>query len=502
MRKTVFLLVLMLLLSLFSNARIVYGSQTIEELVEEANQEILALYGEANYYDFSQVNISVYNDYEVFVYGSPHGDIDSKGEYRYLGYTPTGEPFPNYKMERDSDSGVPFNNLNWISNPWDDFRVIAKYGIRENTFDVYRANMLDHFKGAMERYSSDRYINNDITTPWDTYYHVIAPPTKNTHGSVWLWHTSNSGSLWYMTSALLPTKYVHPIMDTVSIEYHNLNGQELLPKELDSPSSIGILSYQYKPIEGYECLNESIQVNIQMNGTIHNIVFKYNAIGEELSEKPVEPEKPAPPSVYVPTHRTIYEIYKPDPNTPNFNQVKVTYQNQGHVVADEHYKLFSPNSPFDAYVSHDGYIYSCYTVTRVVLIDSTPEILLSGYELAPWNELIGGDYSQYLSPKSKHPQPDSTIGYMYHYKPVNDFSWYYKVPVTELLIEFYDNGMSLSMITDLVREYKNHPANGFSAINNEWITGYQYYDIQTQTGLSDSNRNIQLVYEAIRKGLD
>ncbi len=253
----------------------------INTVVNTANTEIANKFGQSNYYDINKVNRSVYNNYGVLVYGQPHSD-PKNGEYRYLGTTPTGENFPNHRRDPDQTGTTYFDDKNWIANPWGDPQIQMIYNIEESDYDSYRADYIEHFKKGMSLYHPARYryaANPKADTKaWNNFYHIIAPPTQHTYGLAWLWYRDNDGKLWYITVPLAPTVMVEPEkpLDTVNINYHDLDGAVVAPTENITPTSEGVQIYNAKTIEGYTLQGSSqYSINIQKTDTNHTLTFTY-----------------------------------------------------------------------------------------------------------------------------------------------------------------------------------------------------------------------------------
>lgn len=115
-RIIVLLLALILLLpsiTVFANNNTPPKKPTVEETVRMANEQL-----GFNYYDVSKVNKDVYEKYGALVYGSPYGDKDKNGQSRYLGKTPDGTEYTNYKRLHDDWAGGVLDTRNWIKEPW------------------------------------------------------------------------------------------------------------------------------------------------------------------------------------------------------------------------------------------------------------------------------------------------------------------------------------------------------------------------------------------------
>lgn len=169
---------------------------TLKEAVKIANEEI-----GYPYYDLSKVNESVWKDTGALVYGKPHGQVVKK-EYRYLGYTPEGEPFTNYRFPHDDWAGGYLDDRVWILEPW---RQLFISGATENPFNnniYYEQNIKEGLKTYYKSAFKDTFVD------WHKYIHILQPPTMHTWGMGRMWHKSdNTGKIWYITVPIAPTSY-------------------------------------------------------------------------------------------------------------------------------------------------------------------------------------------------------------------------------------------------------------------------------------------------------
>lgn len=181
----------LILSSIPTYAEIIYTPRTVEEAVQSANEQI-----GYEYYEVDKVNRQVWEKYGALVYDKPSGD--KKGEeYRYLGKTPLGEPYTNYRFPHDDWAGGYLEDREWIETPWkildnvepNPFNNNPSYevAIEEGLKTVYG----DYFKGTK--------------TDWYKYMQILQPPTDFTPGMGRMWHQGKTG-IWYITVPIAPLK--------------------------------------------------------------------------------------------------------------------------------------------------------------------------------------------------------------------------------------------------------------------------------------------------------
>lgn len=192
MKKLIVVLIVLsvILSSIPTYAEIIYPPGTVDEAVQRANEQI-----GYEYYELEKVNREVWEKYGALVYGSPHGD--KKGdEYRYLGETPSGEKYTNYKFPHDDWAGGYLEDRAWISEPW-------KEGLaRTNRFNnkpEYEPAIEDGLKTAYGDYLKG--TKHD----WYKYMQILQPPTDFTPGMGRMWHVGKTAT-WYITVPIAPLK--------------------------------------------------------------------------------------------------------------------------------------------------------------------------------------------------------------------------------------------------------------------------------------------------------
>lgn len=174
------IIILLLALALLLSSIIVFAENnplpppvdSLEEAVRKANEEI-----GYDYYELTKVNKEVYSKYGVLVYGSPSGDKDSNGEYRYLGASPDGAEFTNFTRMHDDWIGGVLDTRNWILEPWLD-QETRKRGARENDFNNNSEWDDAIIAGMMYAYGDS--ITSGSITEWSKYVQILQPPTGNT----------------------------------------------------------------------------------------------------------------------------------------------------------------------------------------------------------------------------------------------------------------------------------------------------------------------------------
>ncbi|MTI70045.1 MAG: hypothetical protein FH751_07320 [Firmicutes bacterium] len=195
------MIVLVVITSLIFNIGLVIAESNLptnlKDAVKKANDDL-----GHKYYDVNRVNKDVWKKYGVLVYGDTYGDRDSKGEPRYLGKNPLGEPFPNYKRKMDGYDGGYLDDRNWIDEPWLDNDVSNKVGHISDTNYDYNEEYRKNFVEGMEVAYPDIFKGKD--KEWEKYFHVLSPPTDHTWGMARMWHKKVDGSIWYLTVPLAP----------------------------------------------------------------------------------------------------------------------------------------------------------------------------------------------------------------------------------------------------------------------------------------------------------
>lgn len=433
MRKSIIALLFVILLTSFPTISFAGLPDTVsvEKAVSTANSEILKLYGRTNYYDINRINKATYRRYGVLAYGSPYGEKDVYGEPRYLGTTPDGEDFPNFKRQPDSSSSKKFNVLNWITDPWDSPRVRMVYNnVTKSDYDDYRPLYLEQFKRGMELYSSARY-DSSIFTPWEKYYHIVSPPTQYSYGVAWMWHIQKSdNTLWYVATVLTPTEFVSPApkqpLDTVRVFYKDQANNDLLPMKTMTPTGEGPFSITAAAVPGMTPDRDKTSVDIARTNRTIDVVFKYKA-----SPTP-EPPKQTP---------TPVSYFKP-------NVVHVLGVDTGKNMFNREMNKLSE-----------------------VVINGQTMTYLQGYTKVSGNIAeMGADVIYQTLPEGASPTPLTIPGYYFvpKYTKVMDgmtvyaymqIGWYdvgTPAPSFSHLYDLYQKGTSASEITSLVAQFKEN----------------------------------------------
>jgi len=175
---------------------------TAHEAVQIANQEI-----GWEHFNIDQVNVDIWNKYEVLVYGGPNTvpaqDQDLvNGEYRYLGYTPLGELMSNPYFPPDDPASTVINNWNWIYNPWENGALKVGFSKWDN-----KPENEPYIKAALNEKFGTLFEHNTPPKGASYWYEdtkILQPRTSVTPGLGRLWHNWN-GSYWYIT-VIIPSE--------------------------------------------------------------------------------------------------------------------------------------------------------------------------------------------------------------------------------------------------------------------------------------------------------
>lgn len=152
------------------------------------------------------------------VYGTPENVIGAEpaqefrdGQWRYLGYTYTGDPFSN--MDFPPDALLTRRaDRQWVQNPWD-----PPYGLcTENPRTIPATSWDLILRGLREqaRYREDP-LPDYVLEALDRYAKVLCPPVTaqlpdgtwvTTGGAVRMWHASGS---WYETFFIDPLEFLN-----------------------------------------------------------------------------------------------------------------------------------------------------------------------------------------------------------------------------------------------------------------------------------------------------
>lgn len=200
-RIIVLLLVLTFLLSsltVFAESNhLPQPEESVEEAIKRANEEL-----GYDYYDLSKVNKEVYEKYGVLVYGSPSGDKDSNGEYRYLGTMPDGTEYTNYNRMHDDWAGGVLDTRNWIKDPWNDPNISGASKSPFNNNPEWNDAMIAGLK-----YAYGDGITSGAIGDWTKYVQILQPPTDGTWGMGRMWHVTSAGKIWYITFPITPLEF-------------------------------------------------------------------------------------------------------------------------------------------------------------------------------------------------------------------------------------------------------------------------------------------------------
>lgn len=363
---------LSLLIFVLSSFSVVEGATYIQA-VEQANKEILEKYGtiglEANgkYFDSSKINPSTYSKYNILAYENPTGTLRN-GEYRYLGKSPKGENISNPEFPYDGDKTTDFDNDNWIVNPWKNDMVINAYKVSKTRFDDNRKEYLPHFLEGMRQQHGANFKNKS-GVPWETYYHIVIPPTLYADGLAWLFHIEN-GVLYYIDVKLVATSKLPPPPDaTTGLFDEGLGGGSgsWLSRQIqyihtnEKAEQVTFKIYQFS---GFKSVGQnsngvffyryySMPSNANLIKTVVNTFTK---------EKPVFVM-----DLKLPEPKVDAEGYYITSSETNFQKgvVVVSITEKGKFFAIDHHKEYSIDS------QREGFFLSRYGINRNYIIDDS-----------------------------------------------------------------------------------------------------------------------------------
>lgn len=167
-------------------------------------------------------NVSISNDFKlntqtdqnVIVEGDGYFyGIDTKtgmkgrGEWRYLGYDVSGNPFSNIHFINEG-SGIEFCKRNWIVEPWKNLPADKK-----TTISNYNKTAILTASTPQEiaiKAKTIQWINAALPqgVPMKTgpdnpevynYLNILSAPTISLPGQGRMWHKKDDGSIWYQT---------------------------------------------------------------------------------------------------------------------------------------------------------------------------------------------------------------------------------------------------------------------------------------------------------------
>lgn len=117
-----------------------------------------------------------------------------RGEYRYHGFTATGDRFTNIDFPVDAYNG-PEQNKDWIQFPWTSSKISPPLN---RTMYSYSANNENNPV-------TQRWINNAVNFSIQgqsnvayQYMHILQPPSTNYPGQGRMWHLRSNG-VWYQS---------------------------------------------------------------------------------------------------------------------------------------------------------------------------------------------------------------------------------------------------------------------------------------------------------------
>ena len=223
MRKTIFFVCFLVLL-LYSVQ--VWGAEiSLEQAILQANQELGLQY----YISPSSVlinniplemelNREIWDEREYLVYGSP-ADVPineqdyEQGHYRYLGYTKTGDLFPNPDFPPDHGATSLINSWSWYNEPWtikSPFHCNGLY-LMWDDLPENEPYLIESLKAKFENNTTlfdpktrPRKKGGGTAEGWFKVTKILQPRTSVTPGLGRLWHNWNN-TPWYIT-IVIPAK--------------------------------------------------------------------------------------------------------------------------------------------------------------------------------------------------------------------------------------------------------------------------------------------------------
>ncbi|MDO7785793.1 Athe_2463 domain-containing protein [Desulforamulus aquiferis] len=210
----------------------------IMEALATANDELRAKFFGRDYF-FTEneqgkpINEANWAKSRLFSYGTPQeaspgsNDYDSiTNQYRYHGYTRTGEKYTNTFFRNDTTETVDVNNANWIFEPWDNTAVRNFVTNIMNEPRLNETNPFNNDQAYLESinlgFENVKLYNPYIQfqrddTQWQRYVHIIQPPTKHEFGMGRLFREVG-GSIRYLTIPLTPLSLSVPLDFSVKLE--------------------------------------------------------------------------------------------------------------------------------------------------------------------------------------------------------------------------------------------------------------------------------------------
>lgn len=190
---------------------------TMEEAITYANQEIGYTYyatpAQAKIngrYQTMGLNLTLWDNRQILVYGdhtsvpTSEQDKDSKGTYRYFGYTINGDLLPDPNFKEDHPSTTLINNYLWRTDPWRPEKGGTGQDVGDDSpdYDQYiKAGLLEKYKTKPSLYDNSLQPKTDPSgqrVDWHTVTKILQPRTSVTPGLARMWHNWN-GAWWYIT---------------------------------------------------------------------------------------------------------------------------------------------------------------------------------------------------------------------------------------------------------------------------------------------------------------
>jgi hypothetical protein len=183
--------------------------KTLSEVLFEANSQLGYLYFREKNTKQKLINMNLWNEREIIVYGTPFGDYNAnEKQHRFLGETMNGEDFTNVHFPHDAWAGGFLEDRNWIVTPWDNPFIQNNYKISSNDFSENH-KYLHQISLGLSMFYKNAYKGKGWVPSlyWSQYVHVLQPPTYWSWGMGRMWHRTASGAVFYATVPIAPHRF-------------------------------------------------------------------------------------------------------------------------------------------------------------------------------------------------------------------------------------------------------------------------------------------------------
>ncbi|MDK2919966.1 MAG: hypothetical protein PWQ37_2699 [Candidatus Petromonas sp.] len=155
------------------------------------------------------INFEILRDRHILVFGQPFGDVDSNGEYRYLGYTIDGNKYTNKEFINDADSG---------RKPYEK-KIQPLYIVDERNDKQQNLTLkIETIKEVLaeEGFPSSWQDRDDLLD----YFLVQGLKGEGTQASIRMYHKTSNGNIWYQTLTKdYPVEDVKPLVMEVTADF-------------------------------------------------------------------------------------------------------------------------------------------------------------------------------------------------------------------------------------------------------------------------------------------